>query len=219
MITTRTFPVVALLLVSLTSLGLMAQTVPTPTYPNGTTKPTGTIDDTDMDAMTDSATVQLDQAVAANAKGDKAATAAALKASTAALETEASKSSGDFKDKLLGQVSGLKKMIPLAQSGMLGGGVLGKAVSLIKMALGANRLSGLLGGGSLLGKASALTGGLNLMKGGLGALGGSAQSSGGSLISSALGAVGQLKGPTAAAAEPAVKSSIGSVLNFAKGIL
>jgi hypothetical protein len=219
----NTVRVVAVLLVSSAGALVQAQTMPSTSMPNPLAKPATTVavgDTITAAAMTDTTTTQLDQAVAANAKGDKAATVAALEASTAAVEKEAGKSSGDFKDKLMGQVGGLKKMIPLAKTGMLGGGVLGKAVSMVKMALGANRLSSMLGGGgSLLGKAAGLTGGLNLMKGGLGALGGSAQSSGSSLIGSALGAVGQLKGPGAAAAEPAVKSSIGSVLGFAKGIL
>lgn len=167
---------------------------------------------------TDSTAILLDKAVSANASGDKVATVQALKSSTAALEKTASTSKSDFKDKLMSQVGNLQKLIPLAESGMLGGGVIQKAAGLAKIALGANQISSLLGGGSLLTKATALTSNLGLLKGGLSALGGTSASTGGSLISSALSSVSALS-TGGAAAEPAVKSSLGSVLSFAKGIL
>lgn len=173
---------------------------------------------TDSVTTTDSTAMMLDKAVSANASGDKGATVQALKASTASLEKTAANSKGDFKDKLMGQVGNLKKLIPLAESGILGGGVIQKAAGLAKMAIGANQINSLLGGGSLLGKASALTGGLSLLKGGLPSLGEISASTGGSLISSAMSAVGSLNS-SGAAAEPAVKSSLGNVLNFAKGVL
>jgi hypothetical protein len=172
----------------------------------------------DSVVTTDSTAMMLDKAVSANASGDKAATVTALKASTASMEKTAATSKGDFKDKLMGQVGNLQKLIPLAESGMLGGGIIQKAAGLAKMALGANQISSLLGGGSILGKASALTGGLSLLKGGLPSLGGVSTSTGGSLISSAMSAVGSLNSG-GAAAEPAAKSALGSVLNFAKGVL
>ncbi|MDZ7898171.1 MAG: hypothetical protein U5N85_09120 [Arcicella sp.] len=168
--------------------------------------------------VTDSTAMMLDKAVSANALGDKAATVTALKASTASMEKTASVSKGDFKDKLMGQVGNLQKLIPLAESGLLGGGVIQKAAGLAKMALGANQISSLLGGNSLMGKASALTGGLSLLKGGLPSLGGVSASTGGSLISSAMSAVGGLSSG-GAAAEPAAKSALSGVLNFAKGVL
>ena len=173
---------------------------------------------TDSVATTDSTAMMLDKAVSANTSGDKAATVTALKASTTSLEKTASASKGDFKDKLMGQVGNLKKLIPLAESGMLGGGILQKAAGLAKMAIGANQINSLMGGGSLLGSASALTGGLGLLKSGLPSLGGASASTGGSLISSAMSAVGSL-GSGGAAAEPAAKSALGGVLNFAKGVL
>jgi hypothetical protein len=173
---------------------------------------------TDSVAVTDSTAMMLDKAVSANASGDKAATVTALKASTASMEKTAKVSKGDFKDKLMGQVGNLQKLIPLAESGMLGGGVIQKAAGLAKMALGANQISSLMGGGSLLGNAAALTGGLSLLKGGLPSLGGVSASTGGSLISSAMSAVGGLSSG-GAAAEPAAKNALGGVLNFAKGVL
>ena len=168
----------------------------------------------------DSAAAKLDMAVTASNKGDKAATVTALTAGVAAAEAQAAASKGDFKDKLMGQAGNLKKLIPGVQSGLVSGGMVSKAVSLVKMALGANQISSLLGGGgSLLGSVGALTGGLGLMKGALPSLGGDAASTGGSLISSAMSGVSKLSGMGGAAAEPAVKQQLGGVLNFAKGIL
>ncbi|CCH03286.1 hypothetical protein FAES_5287 [Fibrella aestuarina BUZ 2] len=169
----------------------------------------------------DTAAAKLDAALAARNKGDKAATVSALNAGVAAAEAQAATSKGDFKDKLMSQAGNLKKLIPGVSSGLVGGNVLSKAVSLVKMALGANQISSLLGGGGgLLGSVGALTGGLNLMKGALPAIGGgSAATTGNSLISNALAGVGKLSGVGGAAAEPAVKQQLGGVLNFAKGLL
>ena len=168
----------------------------------------------------DSAAATLDKAVAAGEKGDKGAAASALKAGADAAEAQAAASKGDFKGKLMNQAGNLRKLIPGVQSGLVKGAVISKAVSLVKMALGANQISSLLGGGgSLLSSAGALTGGLNLLKGGLPSLGGEASGAGGSLISGALSGVSSLSGAGGAAAEPAVRNQLGGVLNFAKGIL
>ncbi|MFC5410436.1 hypothetical protein ACFPMF_14010 [Larkinella bovis] len=169
----------------------------------------------------DSTARLLDQAVAANARGAKAETVKALQAGTTALEAEAKSSSGSFKDKLLGQVANLKKLLPLAQSGLLKGDILQKAVSLAKTALGASQIEKLMGGGNLISKVSGLTSNLNLVKTGLSALGGSSASSGNSLVNTALSGLSKLGkgGVTAKAAEPAVKGQLDSVLGFVKGIL
>ncbi|MEZ0542882.1 hypothetical protein [Fibrella arboris] len=168
----------------------------------------------------DSVAHKLDQAVMASTNGDKTAAVAGINDGIAAAEAQAATSKGDFKEKLMSQVGNLKQLIPGVASGAVSGNVLTKAVSLVKMALGANQISSLLGGGgSLLGSAGALTGGLNLLKGGLPSLGGQAASTGGSLISNALSGVSKLGGMGGAAAEPAVKQQLGGVLNFAKGIL
>jgi hypothetical protein len=213
---TKSILLASLMLISMVSFAQLPKAMPkspiTPPMPTVQTT-------TDTVAVTDSTAMMLDKAVSANASGDKAATVTALKASTASMEKTAKASKGDFKDKLMGQVGNLQKLIPLAESGMLGGGVVQKAAGLAKMALGANQISSLLGGGgSLLGSASALTGGLGLLKGGLPSLGGVSASTGGSLISSAMSAVGGLSSG-GAAAEPAAKNALGSVLNFAKGVL
>ncbi len=170
---------------------------------------------------TDSTVALLDKAVTAQAASDKAATVQALEASTTALETEAKTSTGSFKDKLLGQASNLKKLVPLATSGLLSGNILQKAVSLAKMAFAGNKIEQLMGGSNLLSSVGGLTSNLGILKSALPALGGGVASSGSSLIGSAISNVSKLSGGGAAAtaAEPAVRSQLNSVLSFVKGAL
>lgn len=197
----------------------MPASLPT-TTPAPVTLPASTTETSPAATPADSAALTLDKAVAASEKGDKTAAANALKAGADAAEAQAATSKGDFKGKLMNQAGNLRKLIPGVQSGLVKGAVISKAVSLVKMALGANQISSLLGGGSsLLGSVGALTGGLNLLKGGLPSLGGEASGMGGSLISGAMSAVSGLSGAGGAAAEPAVRNQLGGVLNFAKGIL
>ena len=168
-----------------------------------------------------SITSHLDNAVAALGKGDKSATTQELQAGIAGMESAAQTKPTSFKDKLLSQASKLKALLPLIPTGALGNGVLGKAVSLAKLAAGGNQLEGILAAGSLLGKGSQLTSGLTGIGSALSGLGGGTQSSGKSLVSSALAAVGKLNqgGVVAQAAEPVAKTEISSLLNFVKGAL
>ncbi len=163
---------------------------------------------------------KLDMAVAALDKGNKAESAQALESGISALEAQTKTQPSSFGTKILSQVSKLKALLPLIMGGGLGSGVLGKAVGLAKLASGAGQLESLVSAGSLIGKASQLTNGLNGLGSAMSVLGGGS-SAGQSLISSALGSVGKLNqgGLVAKAAEPAVKSQIGSVLNFVKGAL
>ena len=170
------------------------------------------------ESASDSTELMLDEVLSLSAGKDNAATAMALTKTVESIEKSTGSSSGDFKDKLMGQVGNLKKMIPLVKTGGVQSGVLQKAIAMVKMALGANKISSLLGGKSLVGQASALTGNLGLMKSGLSLLGGSSAASGGALISTAMSSVNLLK-TGGAAAEPKVRDSLGGVLNFAKGIL
>jgi hypothetical protein len=171
-----------------------------------------TAQDVDIDAL-------LDQAVALQEKGDNTALASTLSTSVEKLEKEANTSNGDFKDKLLGSIGGLKSMIPLASKGLVKQNGLQKIVSTIKLLLGANRLSSMLGGNkSLLGQASGLTSNLGLMKMGLSAMGGSSDKLGG-FIGTAMSGVGQLEkgGVGAKTAEPALKKQLGGILDMVKG--
>lgn len=172
-----------------------------------------------INAQTDSLEIMLDNVVAMSEKGDTKAAEIAMMSSTSKIEKEANESKGDFKDKLLGSVGGLKAMLPMVMAG--GGKVAGlqKAISMIKLLMGANRLSSMLGGGgSLLGQAAGLKSNLGLLKMGMGALSGGSSDQMGSLLSAAMGSVTQLEkgGMGAKTAEPALKKQLGSVLEMVK---
>ncbi len=159
----------------------------------------------------------LDSAVALASKGDNKGTADALSKGATALESEAAGSSGDLKSKLLGQVGTLKNLIPLASTGKLQTGVLGKAVNAVKMLIGANRISSLLGKGDsgLLGKASSLTSSLGLIKTGSAILGADNQNKLGGLIGEATKVVGGLD-KKGIAGQVAAKASAGQLGNIVK---
>ena len=160
----------------------------------------------------------LDQALSLQKSGDKAGLEKTLNLSAVALEKETKESKGDFKDKLTSSLGGLKSMIPLASKGLVKQNALQKLVSTIKLLLGANRISGMLGGGSLVGKAAGLKSNLGLMQMGMSALGGGGGDQMGSLIKGALGGVDNLEkgGLAAKAAEPALKKQLGSILDMVK---
>ncbi|GAB3046738.1 hypothetical protein [Spirosoma pulveris] len=221
---------ITLLSVSLTATTIAPAQITTPTAPVTSPAVVGAIKDsavtpgssaTTVQENANAATAHLDNAVAALGKGDKATTTQELQTGISALEAEAQQQPTSFKDKLLAQAGKLKALLPLIPTGALGSGVLGKAVSLAKLASGGNQLEGILAAGSLIGKGSQLTGGLSNIGGALSALGGSSATTGQSLISTAMATVGKLNqgGMIAKAAEPAAKSQIGSVLNFVKGAL
>lgn len=223
----------ALLPLSLLSFTVASAQISTPSVPAppSTTPSMGAITDTTVTpvASTSSSTAStdslpdthLDNAVAALNKGDKATSAQELQTGIAGLEAEVQKKPSSFKDKILSQVGKLKTLLPLITGGGLGGNVLQKAVGLTKLASGAGRLESLISAGSLIGKASQLTSGLSGLGGAMSVLGGGTQTAGKSLISTALSGVSKLNqgGAVATAAEPAVKSQIGSVLNLVKGAL
>ncbi|MDP5139903.1 MAG: hypothetical protein NWP83_05450 [Spirosomaceae bacterium] len=165
----------------------------------------------------------FDKALSLQGKGDNKAFGNALSMATGALETEAKASKTDFASKMLGQVGVLNKMLPLASKGMVKAGPLQKIISTVKMLIGANKISNMLGGGSsLIGQAAGLKSNLGLMKMGMSALGGgSKQDELGSLIGSAMGNVDLLGkgGLVAKKAEPALKTQLGGIMNLAKGLL
>jgi hypothetical protein len=160
----------------------------------------------------------LDKAVSLSQKGDNAGVADALRLGNTALEKEANGSGGDLKSKLLGKAGDLKSLIPLASTGKLSSGVLGKAVKAIKMLIGANRISSLLGKGEsgLLGNASSLTSNLGLIKAGSSILGGSTQSSLSSLLGNATKRVSGLDkgGAAGKLAATAASKQLGSIVKL-----
>ena len=169
-------------------------------------------------AQATSAEAFLDSAVVLSEKGDSTGTAEALSKSTAALENEAKASNGELKDKLLSKVSGLKSMIPLASGGKLQSGILGKAVDAVKMLIGANRISSLLGKGEsgLLGKGSSLASSLGLIKSGSSVLGSGTQSELSGLLGEATKLAGNVdkKGITGKLAATASSKSLGSIVKL-----
>lgn len=234
----------AFLIGSLLSTTAVWAQVTTPTLPtmpatSEVAKPTGAIRDTAITpgvsatmaatasvvsttetTSADSPNTHLDNAVAALDKGDKTTSAQELKTGIAALEASVQQKPTSFKDKVLAQAGKLKALLPLIPTGALGNGVLSKAVGLAKLASGGNQLEGLMAAGSLIGKGSQLTSSLGGLSSAMSVLGGSG-STGKSLISTALGSVSKLNqgGLVAKAAEPAVKSQLGGILNFVKGAL
>lgn len=164
----------------------------------------------------------LDSALTMQEKGDNDGLAKALSGISTGLEKEVNDNGGDFKDKILSQVGGIQKLIPLASKGMVKQGPLQKLVSTIKLLLGANRLSNMLGGGgSLIGKAAGLKSNLGLLSAGSSILGGGQADKLGGLISGAMGNVNKLEGNSMAAkaAEPALKNQLGGILGMVKGAL
>ncbi len=163
----------------------------------------------------------LDKAVSLSDKGDNAATAKALTEGTTALENEAKSSNGELKDKILGKVGSLKTLIPLASTGKLGSGVLGKAVSAIKMLLGANRISSLLGKGEsgLLGNAASLTSNLGLIKAGSSILGSDSASKLNGLIGEASKTAGEVdkKGMAGKLAAAASSKQLSGIVKMVSG--
>jgi hypothetical protein len=163
----------------------------------------------------------LDNVLSLQAKGDKKGLGDAMQLLSSGVEKEANETGGDFKAGLLSQVGGLNKLIPLASKGMVKAGPLKKIINTIKLMLGANRIGNMLGGGGgLIGKASALKSGISLMKGGSSILGGNSGALE-KLIGGAMGNVDKLDGGglAAKAAEKALPSQLGGILDMAKGIL
>lgn len=164
----------------------------------------------------------LDQAMRMQEKGDKKGLADALSGISSGLKKEANDDGGDFKDKILSQVGGIDKLIPLASKGMVKKGPLQKLISTIKLLLGANRISNMLGGGgSLIGKAAGLKSSLGLMSAGSSILGGGQGDKLGGLISGAMGNVDKLDDNkmAAKAAETGLKGQLGGMLDLVKGAI
>lgn len=165
----------------------------------------------------------LDKAVSLSQKGDKTGVASALTESVSALESEAKSSGGELSTKLLSKVGDLKSMIPLASAGKLQTGVLGKAVNAVKMLIGANRISSLLGKGDsgLLGKAASVSNSLGLIKTGASILGAESQGKLSGLVNEASKTVSGLdkSGPAGKLAAAASSKQLGSIVTLVGSVL
>lgn len=163
----------------------------------------------------------LDSATSLQAKGDNENLSKVLTSAASGIEEEAKSTKSAFGGKLLNQAGLLKKLIPLAQKGLAQKGVLEKIVNTVKMLLGANKISNLLGSGSsLIGQASSLKSNLGLIQTGMSVLSGGEGQKLGSLVTTALGSVGKLEkgGITGKAAEPVLKSQLGGITDMVKGL-
>lgn len=165
----------------------------------------------------------LDKAMTLAQKGDKSGTADVLTQSVSALESEAKSSGGELKDKLLSKVGDLKSLIPLASTGKLQTGVLGKVVNAVKMLIGANRISSLLGKGEsgLLGNAGSLVSNLGLIKTGSSILGAANQTKLGGLIGEATKSVSGVNksGVAGKLAAAASSKQLGSIVSLVGSVL
>jgi len=151
-----------------------------------------------------------------NDDSDKTELTTNLTSLTAAVEKEANDGEGQFKKQLLGQVGNIKNIIPMVTGGTAKGGIIQKLIQTIKMLVGANRVSKMLGGGSLLGKGAGLAGNLNMMKAGASLFGEKESSGFTSLIGNIAGSTSKLDGGgmAAKAAETALKPQLGNLMGM-----
>jgi hypothetical protein len=151
-----------------------------------------------------------------NDDSDKTELTQNLTSLTSAVEKEANDGEGQFKKQLLGQVGNIKNIIPMVTGGTAKGGVIQKLIQTIKMLVGANRVSKMLGGGSLLGKGAGLAGNLNMMKAGASLFGEKESSGFTSLIGNIAGSTSKLDGGgmAAKAAETALKPQLGNLMGM-----
>lgn len=161
----------------------------------------------------------LDKVVSLTGKKNETAQIATLLGTgVSMLEKEANSGNADIKNKLLGQVGGLKALIPSALSGKLDLGSLNKIVNTVKMLVAANRLKAMLGGGKsgLLGNGAAITKNLNLLQAGSAILGGSTQNQFAKLLGSTTKSVGKLdkSGLFGKLAASATNKKLGKLVNL-----
>lgn len=138
------------------------------------------------------------------------------------IKDEVSGTSNSFTPKVLSQVSALSSFIPALKSGNANVSGIQKIISLIKTAVAAQRLKGMLNGGGLLGKSSQLQSNVGILQSGLSMLGNSGSTY---KVSKLLNVVGKKSGKLdgsgfgAKLAEKAVSKKLGSSLNLIEGLL
>lgn len=112
----------------------------------------------------------LDNALSIVKSGDQGKLAGVLGGAMIGLQSEAKSSTSDFGPKILSQVGGLAKMLPMLKSGKADLGAIQKIINTVKMLVAANRLSGLLKSGNLSQNKSGLLSNVSTLKSGLGLL-------------------------------------------------
>lgn len=165
----------------------------------------------------------LDNVISMSESNNGSQMASLLSQGVSMIEKEANTGNPAIKDKLLGQVSNLKGLIPLATSGKLNVGNLTKIVNTVKMLVAANRLKNMIGGGksSLLGKGSDITNSLNLLQGASSVLGSGLSDQFSKLLGSTTKSVGKLdkKGLFGNLAAGATEKKLGKLVNLVSGAL
>ena len=138
------------------------------------------------------------------------------------LKDEVGQSKTSFAPKLLSQVSALSGLIPSIKKGSADMSLVQKIISTVKTLVAANRLKGLLNGGSLLGKGAQVGNSVNLLQSGMSLLGGGASSD---KLGKLLNVVGKKSGKLDKSglfgklAGKAVTKKLGSSLNLLNGLI
>lgn len=110
----------------------------------------------------------LDKVTSLFNQGNTKQAASLLGTALSGIKSEVGNSNTSFAPKILSQVGSLSSMIPALTKGNANAGLFAKAISTIKTLLAANRLKGMLGQGSLLGKSNQLTSNVGILQQGLG---------------------------------------------------
>lgn len=108
----------------------------------------------------------LDKTITLSESGKVVELTETLKSATFALESEAYTRGFEMKDKLLGKVRILEKLIPLSSEGGLNPDILRKEVNTIRLLVGANHINNLLSEGKdgLIGNEDCLRSSVNLLQ-------------------------------------------------------
>ena len=114
----------------------------------------------------------LDKASKLLSTGDQMGSSKLLGQVAMQVPKEKKAAKGDFGSKIVNQVGSLSSLIPALEKGTGNVSAVQKIINTIKMLVGANNLSNLVGGGNLIGKTDQLTSNLNLLQTGLGMMDG-----------------------------------------------
>ncbi|MFT5884670.1 MAG: hypothetical protein ACI9IP_001127 [Arcticibacterium sp.] len=148
--------------------------------------------------------------------------AAILGDAVMSLKDEVVQSQTSFAPKLLSQVTALAGLIPSIKKGNVDLTLVQKIISTVKTLVAAQRLKGLLSGGSLSGKGSEVGNNVNLLKSGMSLLGGGSSVD---KLSKTLNMVGKKSGKLdksgmfASMAQKAIGKKLGSSLNLLSGLI
>ncbi len=165
----------------------------------------------------------LDKASKLLSDGDQMGSSKLLGQVATQIPKDEKTTAGDFGSKIVNQVGSLSSLIPALEKGTGDVSAVQKIINTIKMLVGANSLSKLVGGGNLIGKSDQLTSNLNLLQTGLGAMDGGGL--GLSKITKSLTKVTKklpkldTPGKAGEKAQKSILKKLGSSLKLLKGII